>query len=226
MKRFHNIHEGETCLIIGNGPSLNDIPVWFLESYPSFGCNYIYKLEDFKPTYYVAVDGHVQEHADKINSLYTDVPKFLPTPNRDSWTGPNIFRFNHRPGALWPYSKVPLWPSDLLGAQGITYKNVTHVSVQLAYFMGFETMLLVGMDNTMGENTSRVPWPHFYHTQPDPKMPGQPLECEEAFHILNQGMGNRMINLSTHTSITKIPRDDWRNWVREGQWENERNQDR
>lgn len=219
LKDFHHLHEGETCLIIGNGPSLNDIPDWFLNSYLNFGCNLIHEREGFTPTYYVAVDGWVhREMGDTINEIYADVPKFLPTPNRDAWVGPNIYRFHHRAGPLWPYSKVPLWPSDILSARGITFKNVTHVSVQLAYFMGFKTMLLVGMDNTMpeeGGNIKHVPWPHFYHLEPDPKMPGQPLECEEAFRILMEGMKPdvQMINISTETSMTKIPRQDWRQWI-------------
>ena len=49
-------HRGETCLIIGNGPSLNDVPLEFLHKYPSFGTNRIYLKEGFTPTYYCSVN--------------------------------------------------------------------------------------------------------------------------------------------------------------------------
>ena len=37
-----NSRKGETCLIIGNGPSLANIPLKFLKKYASFGTNRIY----------------------------------------------------------------------------------------------------------------------------------------------------------------------------------------
>jgi hypothetical protein len=46
------------CLIIGNGPSFNDIPASVLESMPSFGMNYC----GFQPTYYVCVDSDILTH--------------------------------------------------------------------------------------------------------------------------------------------------------------------
>ena len=53
---MRNRHKGDTALVIGNGPSLNDVPLEFLTRYKSFGTNRIYLLDGFTPTYYVAVD--------------------------------------------------------------------------------------------------------------------------------------------------------------------------
>jgi hypothetical protein len=52
-------HKGETCIIIGNGPSLKEIPQDFLKKYPTFGTNRIYAikhLEGFHPVYYASVN--------------------------------------------------------------------------------------------------------------------------------------------------------------------------
>ena len=54
-----NSHEGETCIVIGNGISLKDVPLEFLKSHPSLGCNRIFMLEDFIPTYY-SLSGNTQ----------------------------------------------------------------------------------------------------------------------------------------------------------------------
>ena len=56
-----NRHKGETALVIGNGPSLSDMPLGFLTMYHSFGTNRIYLLDGFMPDYYVAVNNLVIE---------------------------------------------------------------------------------------------------------------------------------------------------------------------
>ena len=53
--KFHNIHDGETCVIIGNGPSLNKVPHSFLDKYITFGSNQIYRLP-YKPDYHCIID--------------------------------------------------------------------------------------------------------------------------------------------------------------------------
>jgi len=203
---FHNIHQDETCLIIGNGPGLGDIPLWFLESYPSLGSNLIYKLEGFKPTYYATVDSRIMyEYQDEVMAAFSDIPKFLPTPNLDKWKGPNIYRFHHRPGPLFPHPKAgKLFPRDLLSDEGITYVSVTHILLQLAYFMGFTTMLCVGLDNT-GDGE------HFYGS--DRSRPNAE-KWDQGYAILEEGFRPRkIINISTRTKCKSLPRDNWRNYI-------------
>jgi len=42
----------KTCVIMGNGPSLNEMPKSAIEQYDTFGVNYC----PYSPTYYVCVD--------------------------------------------------------------------------------------------------------------------------------------------------------------------------
>ena len=209
MLTFHNKHAGETCLIIGNGPGLSDIPLSFLEQYLSFGTNLINRLDGFTATYYTAVDSCIMfEFQDEVIERYADVPKFLPTPNLDKWQGEKIYRFLHNPGPLWPHPEAGvLWPRDFLSKRGITYISITHVALQLAFFMGFETMLCVGLDNT-GDAA------HFYA---DGRMPGDPEKWDEGYLILFDGfrkaaVPRKIINISTRTAVTSLPRDDLRNY--------------
>ena len=70
-------HKGETGLIIGNGPSLKDVPIEFLHKYPTFGTNRIYLMDGFEPTYYASVNPLVVEQSvENINKL-TSI-KFIP----------------------------------------------------------------------------------------------------------------------------------------------------
>lgn len=138
-------------------------------------------------------------------AAFADIPKFLPTPNLDKWQGPNIYRFRHRPGPLWDHPKAgPLWPRDFLSDKGITYISVTHVLLQLAYFMGFTKMLCVGLDNTGGGE-------HFYG--PDKARPPAD-KWNDGYGVLAKGfLPRKIINLSTRTKVTKLPRDNWRNYI-------------
>ncbi len=134
---FYKKHEGQTCLVIGNGPSLNDISVSFLKKYPSFGTNRIYLLDSFTPTYYCSVNPLVIDQSiEQIKSIECEA-KFLP----EKYVS-NI----HLSLGLssTPFVTFSMNPRAYI-YEGYT---VTYVCLQLAYFFGFSTILLVGVDHS------------------------------------------------------------------------------
>ena len=59
LKQFHNIHTGERCFIIGNGPSLKIADLEKIKNEYTFGANRIYELfdkTDWRPRYYCLQD--------------------------------------------------------------------------------------------------------------------------------------------------------------------------
>lgn len=129
LNNFKDLHRGETALVIGNGPSLKSIPDDFLSRYVSFGSNRIYLR--FQPDYYVAVNPLViAQNRDDITAL--DCVKFIRGGEGGGYPLHSIGRkaFSYEPDK-WIY-------------EGYT---VTFVSLQLAYWMGFTTVLLVGVDH-------------------------------------------------------------------------------
>lgn len=135
-QEFYYKHVGQTCLVIGNGPSLKDVPVSFLQSMPSFGSNRIYLKQGFTPTYYVCVNPLVrQQFADEILAL--PCPKFLGGGPVVA-PGQGVYHLHSVPTPLFSYSPLN-WVYE-----GYT---VTFVSLQLAYYMGFKTVYLVGVDH-------------------------------------------------------------------------------
>lgn len=215
LEGFHRYHQNETCLVVCNGPSLKELPVGFLEQYPSFGCNTIVQWGLFKPTYYVAVDHRVyREFGELVNDKYADIPKFIPRPNLDDWEGPLIYRWFHRPGALWPYAKIGLWPSNILSDKGITYSCCPHVMMQLAYYMGFTTILIVGMDHS--DNRKEHAWGI------DEDMPGLVENSHKLWRKWEKGHkelcegfaenGVSMINITPNTQEKVLPKGNWQEW--------------
>lgn len=199
---------------MGNGPNLKlTPPEWF--DLPAFGMNTIHKYEGWKPTYYTAVDSRVmREFGKDIVEKYADIPKFIPRPNLDEWKGPNFYRFLFRPGSLWPKRQQALWPSGLMTEDGISYSNVMTVAMQIAYHMGFSTMLIIGMHH-------KPLWGREHFWGSDNGMPGIPPVNDwlKAYEILVQGMaeqGVKILNISEDTFVpeTIIPRADWREYAK------------
>lgn len=143
IRQFHNKHLGERCVIIGNGPSLNEMDLSFLKDEICFGTNKIFlgfERWNFSPTYYVAVNPHVIEQSvDQIRNIFC--PKFIG--NRGvSFFAPSddLIFIKTFPSPGEAFSKYP----DVGLNEGST---VTYVAMQLAYYMGFSEVILIGVDH-------------------------------------------------------------------------------
>ncbi|EAW35602.1 hypothetical protein L8106_13365 [Lyngbya sp. PCC 8106] len=143
IRQFHNKHLGDRCVIIGNGPSLNEMDLSFLKHEICFGTNKIFlgfERWEFSPTYYVAVNPFVIEQS--VNEIRKiSCPKFIGNQGMSyfSPTDDLIFvKTSPPPGEH--FSKHP----DLGLNEGCT---VTYVAMQLAYYMGFSEVVLIGVDH-------------------------------------------------------------------------------
>jgi hypothetical protein len=144
LEAFRNIHAGEDCFIIGNGPSLNKMDLTLLNDYYTFGLNKIYLIferQALKPSYHVAVNPLVIEQGkDEFPKLSCDSFLAFTSGRKFKVNGPNI----HLLGDI--YQQLELFYKDL--TQGITFGyTVTYVAMQIAYFMGFKHVFLVGVDH-------------------------------------------------------------------------------
>ena len=142
LKAIKDIHKGERCFIIGNGPSLKKMDLSPLKNEYTFGMNRIYLLFPelgFNTTYYLSVNQLVIEQcANDISQL--PIPKFLSWHSRDYAipTEDTIFLYTTYTGPKFARdASKRLW-------EGAT---VTYVAMQLAYHMGFEKVILIGVDH-------------------------------------------------------------------------------
>ena len=126
---------GLTCLVVGNGPSLRDVSNTFLSKYPSFGSNRCYLK--FIPTYYVAMNRLVlTQNAAEIKGLRCK--KYI-----KAGFGINGYQLTRDTREAFSFAPME-WVNE-----GYT---VTYVALQLAYWMGFRTVLLVGIDHRYIQN--------------------------------------------------------------------------
>lgn len=150
IEAYKNKHEGQVGVIVANGPSLNDIDIDKLRQFVTIGMNRIYLLRDrsdFKPNYYCLEDHMVAEdNAAEISSL-EDMPMFIPKDlsyciknnNRILYTN-LIRRYNgakQASGFSTDFSQKAYWGG-----------TVTYFALQLAYYLGFKKVYIVGLDHS------------------------------------------------------------------------------
>ena len=157
-------HLGETCVIVGNGPSSRPEDFRLIQSsgIDSFGVNRILdSVEDleWRPTYLSVMDPgflisrgrttNPEQYGEKIKRFGIE-SVFLTDDLRPyasafpTTLDPIFFRVLH----TYNYSeKLPCF-SDNPALYVADLGNVTHFNIQLACFMGYKKIVLYGVDNT------------------------------------------------------------------------------
>ncbi|WOO43007.1 6-hydroxymethylpterin diphosphokinase MptE-like protein [Rubellicoccus peritrichatus] len=152
LVRFKDMHKGERCFIIGNGPSLNQIDLGLLSREVTFGVNgifYMTRRSGFKPTYHVIEDNHVVEDNLEAIRAFRPQARFLPEKyaeligdSDETFYLPADWGFYYK---NHPYYETPRFSEDITKAIYVG-QSVTYLNIQLAYYMGFSEIYLVGMD--------------------------------------------------------------------------------
>ncbi len=143
LTEFKDSHRGQRAFILGNGPSLANIDISKLKNEQTFGMNRVYLAFPqwgFQTSFFVCVnDLVIEQFARDIASL--SMPKFL------SWRSRRYIKPDRQTIFLNSTYERPIFASDARARlwEGAT---VTYVALQLAFHMGFETVILVGVDHT------------------------------------------------------------------------------
>jgi hypothetical protein len=192
------------------GPNLKLTPPECFND-PSFGVNTIYKYEGWKPTYFVAVDLDMLKLYDTdVTEVYKDVIKLVPTPDFDELQGENFYRFKHRDDHLFMPGQYAN-QSNALTVNGLGYKRVMDCVLQLAWHMGFTTILMIGQQMKPSDRNNHF-W-GFEPRDPDSHYQFETIGMQHFTQVL-AGEGIRVLNISEDTYLPDdvMPRDDWRNW--------------
>ncbi|MFT5694775.1 MAG: hypothetical protein ACI9QQ_000750 [Myxococcota bacterium] len=151
LEEFRDLHKGQRCFILGGGPSLKSIDPAPLAGEHTFGVNGLFLIYDwlgFEPTYYAVEDFLVYEDRfQDIKDFVRDSTCFFPLqfecpgfnrPSNRYYRG--IYEFDE--DANWPEFSED--PTRMLWIGG----TVTYICMQLAHYMGFEEVVLLGMDHS------------------------------------------------------------------------------
>ncbi len=146
LRALKNLHKGKRCFIIANGPSINQMDLSVLKNEITIGMNRIYLHKEkmgFLPNYLVVSD--VALTLAQFPEEFMNVP----TTKLYIWNGRKYFKGNNDIIYFKQIFKVHF--SEDFSKSIYNGHSVTYGCLQLAYYMGFKEVILIGKDHSYVE---------------------------------------------------------------------------
>lgn len=179
------------CLVLGNGKSLLELPESMLNTYPSFGVNYCL----YQPNFYVCVDHDILiNHWDKIYE-YAQNADFAFLAAKEKGTSP-----------LYELPQVCLITHDKSAFKEERFfsgMTVAYVCLKMAYYLGFETVHLYGVDHSPTWDHYRADYPPGDVARRSALMAEMEYHYALAAKVYNHA-GKRIINHSLPSNLDAI----------------------
>ena len=229
--QFMDRYKGAVGLVVATGPGLSNVPEELLEKYPSFSFNSIVaKHPEFCPTFYHNMGFNHLDTAEKreiifplldddrceavfINRLFTH---HFRHPKTFSIMGPGSYGIA-APDGQFVFSPSPF---DVIGLAACS----VYLSIQMAVYMGFGAILIVGMDSNYGMDGAqhfhepnkryefeRGPGPH-YNNDPATWFARSEAALSAARRVCETN-GVRLLNLSQPTACKVLEKDTVEGWL-------------
>lgn len=166
IRSLKGIYNGKRCFLIGNGPSLRVEDLELLKNEITFGANRIYRIFDdttWRPDYYVAFEPeYVTQNIEYLKTVPVNRARFL---NNRAYTEntENTYWINCTSKFCIEKETTEsiFFSEDISKSIGDGY-SVTFTMLQIAIYMGFSEIYLVGMDHNKGNRKTT----HYYKDAP------------------------------------------------------------
>lgn len=158
IKRFKDIHSGERCFIIGNGPSLTPEDLEKIKDEYSFAANRIYLMYEkttWRPTYYMCQDRQlIRTVSDYYKSCEETVLLNYPA----------LYEFDIKVPDAHYYLADFRDATRLVDKLGFSEEadkfvidggSVTYSAIQMAVYMGFKEIYLLGVDHNFSHTLDK-----------------------------------------------------------------------
>lgn len=140
----------DTCIIVGNGPSLNRTDMSLLDNTDVFASNFAHLKEDLfaRTTYLSVVNNLVAEQGAAIFNEIDSVTKFAPW-----WLSYCLAPSDSM--LFLPAIGHPEFSTDLM--KNVSWRHtVSFFSMQLAYGLGYRKVAMIGFDHSYRQDTKFV----------------------------------------------------------------------
>ncbi len=229
LSKAKDIHKGERCFLLGMGPSLNKTDLTLLKNEYTFGVNGIYMVENFTPVYYAMISSAFwKTHVEGVKNVRCQ-RRFIPMDTKgelDSHVPTSWINFQRPTRRQWGKVIPEPWyfsqkPHRVIQGGG----TVLFICLQLAYYMGFNQAIILGVDHdyhqpkdfvdgSMVTVTSNTDTGHFrrdYH--PTGTSYQVDLQAMERGYVLAKKMfekdGREILNASPGTKLETYPLVDY-----------------
>jgi len=147
-----NIHEGDRCFILGNGPSLNKTDFNLIRNEYLFGCNKLYLGFDkfgISPQYYAITDPKITKYLNDLLNLDTIlfiggscIPAYLQIEQKE-WNANPILIWDIKP---YMFDESHSFSKNLIKGAHNGWTIITDIMLQVAWWLGFIEIYLLGCD--------------------------------------------------------------------------------
>lgn len=153
IRRFHELkdkYKGKRIFVLGNGPSLNQMPLYLLKDEYKMCFNRFFLMVErlnWKPDFFATTDSSViKDIADELNEIAIPQVKYAFFPDLHP-TNTNYKKYvKQRDNVYWLYVDKPGF-SDNLPFCGIN-QTVVNAGIQVAAYLGFSEIYVIGVDMT------------------------------------------------------------------------------
>lgn len=238
LLKYKNIHRGERVFLLGNGPSLKKTDLNLIKGEHSIAMNrisLIYRHTDWRPDYYLYT-------ADNINNKNwgdkwkASVNEAVSNPETTSFVW-RMFsdKVEDNPGILWLDNVTELdiamegtFSTNI--AQWISKTGTSmNVALQLAYYMGFDQVFLLGCDLNWKTTTGLKGDPNHFDSSYSARIPDGERErlrmkrTHEYAYSFFRSAGREVYNATVDTLLDVYPLVDYETVANDKNW---RGQDR
>lgn len=219
---LHNRFVGCRCIVMGNGPSLRRMDLSLLRDEFTFGLNRIYLLFDeigFETSFLVSINRlMLYYYREEMASLHTF--KII------SWKYRGSMEANDKTVFLAPKPRYRMNGQVLEGyCPGLG--TVTNLALELAYFMGFSEVILIGVDFSFKEKgvpnsavlLQGADQNHFSPNYYEPGVVWQLPDYEaqkrgySAAKRLFEGNGRRIVDATVGGKLQVFPKVDFESFL-------------
>jgi hypothetical protein len=160
VEKYKGIHSGESCFIIGNGPSLTVEDLNKIKNQVSFSSNRINLILDeteWNPYYYTFIDALLAKNFfEELFNMRKKQMFVIVTDAGYSWLKKHFGKECIFLRSYYEKDKngLPKFSEEIANKMH-THGTVTYVNIQLAVYMGFKKIYLIGVDNHYAVNKQR-----------------------------------------------------------------------
>lgn len=156
IKQYKGKYTGKRCFVIGNGPSLTPEDLNRIKGEYTFAANRIYNIFDrteWRPTFFVSTDMDIMR-MERNKIIAQDFPVMFLNYDAKVFFGDKdniVYLLLKGPFELIRNKFVQKGVSDDVAKHSTKTQTVTCVSMELAMYMGFSEIYLIGVDHNFAK---------------------------------------------------------------------------
>lgn len=232
LKPYEHKYTGCRCVVIGNGPSLKTMDLSLLKNEFTFGLNRIYMLFEewgFETTFLVSVNRFV------LDQFAGDFRK-LKILKLFYWAYRSPYHADENTVFLTPKIRQVADGNICSGIYPVS-GTVTNVALEIAYFMGFSEVVLIGVDHSFAEkgvgNAAVIAQgPDQNHFSPNYFGPGVVWQLPD-YVVMEQGYaqmkklfeqdGRKVVDATVGGKLQVFPKVSFEEYLNASKYKNKKN---